>query len=87
MALSEETSPPQGESLVASCTLEFDDESSQPEDVEVFQSNVHSAIAAFCKAVHDELRQHQLVSGAAAAADRDSSGNELKTFPQANGTT
>jgi len=59
MAMSEETGSPQCGALIARCTLEFDEESPQPKDVEAFQSNVHTAIAACCRAVHDELRRQQ----------------------------
>ena len=64
IAMSEETGSPQCASLIVRGTVEFDEEPSQPKDVEAFQSNVHSAIVACCRAVHDELRRHQQVPGA-----------------------
>jgi hypothetical protein len=55
MAIAEEHGTPDHESLVAHCTLEFDDESSSPKDNEVLQQAVHSALAACCQSVYEEL--------------------------------
>ena len=68
MAMTEENSPPECGSFVAHCSLEFDEEpSSQPHDIDGFQHNVHAALAACCRAVHDELRRqrqgHRAVAG------------------------
>jgi hypothetical protein len=66
MAMSEESGPPDCGSIVAHCTLEFDDESSQPQDSEAFQQNVHAAITACCRAVHGELSRRRQARGVAA---------------------
>jgi hypothetical protein len=59
MALSEEAGLSEWPPLVARCTLDFEEESSQPKDFEIFQRNVHRAIAACCRTVHGELRRQQ----------------------------
>ena len=68
VAVSQETGPPERESVGVTCTLEFDEEpSSQSHDINGFQRNVHAALAACCRAVHDELRRqrqgHRAVGG------------------------
>ena len=61
MAMTEENDLPKCESFAASCTLEFDDELSPPEDAEAFQQAVHSAVVVCCRSVHEELRrQHAM---------------------------
>ena len=59
MAMADENGPPECESFVATCTLEFDDESSPPQDTETFQQVIHSAIAECCRVVHEELRRQR----------------------------
>jgi hypothetical protein len=60
MAMNEENGPPKCGSFIAHCTLVFDDEAPQPQDVDAFQHNIHSAIARCCRVVHNELtRQRQ----------------------------
>ena len=60
MAMTEENAPPECGSFVAHCSLEFDEEpSSHPQDVDGFQHKVHAALAACCRAVHDELRRQR----------------------------
>ena len=56
MALTDEAESPQGTSFTATCTLEFDEDPSQPKDIATFQNKVHTAIAVCCRAIHDELR-------------------------------
>ena len=56
MVLTDEAGLPQGESSIATCTVEFDEEPSQPKDIETVQSRVHSAIAVCCKAIYDEFK-------------------------------
>ena len=56
MVLTDEARVPHGESFIASCTLEFDEEPSQPKDIETFRSQVHSAIAACWMVIGDEFK-------------------------------
>ena len=59
MAMTEEDGPPECESFAATCTLEFDDDSSPPQDSEAFQQAVHVAVTECCRTVHEELRRQQ----------------------------
>lgn len=60
MAMTVENAPPECGAFVAHCSLEFDEESSsQPQDVDGFQHNVHAVLVACCRAVHDELRRQR----------------------------
>lgn len=83
MAMREETSSPQCGSLIAHCTLEFDEEPFLPQDIEAFQHNIYSAIAACCRAVHEELRRERQMDHAAPCSRRRSNGDFR---PGANGT-
>ena len=58
MALSEGNGRPETE-FTAHCTLEFEDDSSIPLDPMACQHTIHAAIAACCRAVHEELRRHR----------------------------
>lgn len=58
MALSEENSRPET-TFTAHCDLEFDDDAPILLDRETYQHTIHAAIAACCRAVHEELRRHQ----------------------------
>lgn len=57
MALSEGDGRPETD-FTAHCTLEFDDDSPIPPDPEAYQHTIHAAIAACCRAVHEELSRH-----------------------------
>ncbi len=79
MAMTEENGPPECGSFVAHCSLEFDDESSpQPQDIDGFQHNVHAAIAACCRAVHDELRRQRQVYHTAVCPGRSLNGVQVE---------
>ena len=70
MAMSEENELPERESFIAHCTLEFDDDSSIPQDSETLQHKIHSAIAVCCRAVHEELQKQRPVHHTAARPSR-----------------
>ena len=78
MTMTEENDPPDSGSFVVHCSLEFDEESSsQSQDVDGFLHNVDSAIAACCRAVHDEL-QKQRQGYAVAGLRHDADGLEAE---------
>ena len=79
MAISEENDLPERESFIAHCTLEFDDDTSIPQDSEAFQQTIHSAIAVCCRAVHEELQTQRPARHTAAGPSR--SANSIKVDP------
>lgn len=73
LSMSEDTESPDGASYTAHCAVEFDDEALQPENVQTFLHNFHSAIEVCCHTVHSEVERQ--------AAQRRTSA----PLPRANG--
>ena len=55
ISMNETALSPEGDLLMAHCTLEFDDESAIAQDNEAFQHKIHAAIIVCCRAVHEAL--------------------------------
>jgi hypothetical protein len=58
IAMTGESDRPDDGSFVAHCALEFDENAVSAADLGQFHRNVHAAIAACCRVIHQEVRRH-----------------------------